>query len=262
MAKIKESINSRISSKKYWRTFEQQSYRDELARNLKEFRKKWDKESMNKLLDEEIKSSVDVRDPYGGYEKWNDGKYLKSIQTLHGRKPTNALAKKLIQEWWAVVVLAQLDVFSWLDKEIWMKLACTSYEGGDGLKIYRPHSPASWIVDVMKHIDKFQWLDVNVLINEYVKRSKEYLKRYYDDSFRNSWIEELCSWISKYKWSNINKETAKMLIHNWASACITDYKRIDKFEWLDEEIANLLTAEGHWKFVKAHPEKFWLKNGK
>lgn len=247
--KFKESINSRISSKKYWRTFEQQSYRDELARNLKEKRKEWDKEGMNRLLDEKISAS-------------DAGKYIKSIQTLHGRKPTNALAKKIIQEWWALIVLENLDAFSWLDKEIWIKLACTAYDDSNRwLKVrYSYHNVAVWIEDVLKNIDKFQWLDVNVLIDEYVKRSKEYLKIYDFNEMGNKWKKHLSVWIHHYKWSEINKETAKMLILNWASNCITDY--IDKFEWLDKEIANLLTAEGHWKFVKAHSEKFWLKKKK
>lgn len=246
MGKTKESINSRISSKKYWRTFEQQSYRDKLARTLKEKRKEWDKEEMNRKLIHEMNGAE------------NGGEYFKSMQTLHGRKPTNALAKKLIKEYWIEwikIVYNNLSEFSWLDKDIWIKIACFEFQGSTPRRW-------CWIASVMEHIDKFQWLDVNVLINEYVKRSKEYLKKYYDDRIRNSWIKELCSWISKYKWSNINKETAKMLIHNWASACITDYNHIDKFEWLDKEISNLLTEKGNWKFVKAHPEKFWLKKKK
>lgn len=247
--KIKESINSRISSKKYWRTFEQQSYRDELARNLKEMRKEWDKEGMNRLLVKE----KDGHD--SGY------KYFKSIQTSHGRKPSNALAKKLIKEeyWknWIIMILNNLSAFSWLDKDIWIKIACTDF----GHYHWRWH----WIIGVMKHIDKFQWLDVNMLINEYIKRFNETAKTYHyrDEKEQEYNLRDMIGlWISKYKWPNINKETAKMLIHNWASWCITDYNYIDKFEWLDEEIANLLTAKGYWKFVKAHPEKFWLKKKK
>lgn len=245
--KIKESINSRISSKKYWRTFEQQSYRDELARNLKEKRKEWGKVEMDNWYIHEM----------NGVE--NGWKYFKSIQTLHGRKPTNALAKKLIKEYWRngiIIVYNNLFAFSWLDKDIWIKLACFDFN----------HERWHWIIEVMEHIDKFQWLDVNVLINEYIKRFNETAKRYSyyrsDSKPVYDLRDRIGSWISKYKWSNINKETAKMLIHNWASACITDYDYIDKFEWLDEEIANLLTAEGYWKFVKAHPEKFWLKKKK
>lgn len=241
--KIKESINSRISSKKYWRTFEQQSYRDELARNLKEKRKEWEKVQMKNLLIHEM-SGVD-----------NGWKYFKSIQTLHGRKPTNALAKKLIKEYWInwiIIVYNNLSKFSWLDKDIWIKIACFDFINSTE----RWH----WIIGVMEHIDKFQWLDVNVLINEYIKRFNEAAKKYHhgDRKLR----DRIEMWILKYKWSNINKETAKMLIHNWVSTCITDYNNIDKFEWLDKEIANLLTAEGYWKFVKAHSEKFWLKKKK
>lgn len=246
--KIKESINSRISAKKYWRTFEQQSYRDELARNLKEKRKEWDKEGMNRLLMKEMVH----------YHNFDHDEYFKSIQTSHGRKPTNALAKKLIKEYWKnwiAILYNKLSEFSWLDKDIWIKIACTDYG--------HEHSRWVWISAVLRNMDKFQWLDVNVLINEYIKRFNETAKtKYYRDEkeLESDKRRQRSWWIWSYRWSGINKETAKMLILNWASNCITDY--IDKFEWLDEEIANLLTAEGHWKFVKAHPEKFWLKKRK
>jgi hypothetical protein len=37
------------------------------------------------------------------------------------------------------------------------------------------------------------------------------------------------------------------------------WKNLDKFEWLDEEIAKILIEKWFWRYIAEYPENFWLK---
>jgi hypothetical protein len=188
-------------------------------------------------------------------EKW-DGKYLYSL--WENRKVWKDVAERLIEEWDFKTVIMNLDKFEWLNKEILIKLV-DSWEG-------------RW--EISTHLDKFEWLDKELaedwfnrwwwgIVAEYIQcfewlnhqEFAEKMTRWY----RNA--RDLVYHLENFQWIDY-KKIAIMLIDAGYSDYLAYVNFIDKFKWLDEEVARKLTEKWYWKFVAMHPEKFWLKKEK
>ena len=144
MAKIKEifeDFHTWKGAKKHGRTFYQQKYRNNLAKNLRELRK-WDfwKDNPAETLLDNVKWNPEYLDSLWEWrkvgkelaekliEKWlwwvvaeNPGKFEWLVLDKE-------IAEKLIEKWFYRTVVVNLGKFKWLDKEIAEKLIRAWYE--------------------------------------------------------------------------------------------------------------------------------------
>ena len=113
---------------------------------------------------------------------------------------------------------------------------------------------------------KFKWWLLDMSVAEELIPERVYTKSYcvHYDVYRNYDVYE-SYWDIVYK--NINKfkpwdhkDIAIKLIDAWYIKGLMKY--LDKFEWLDEKVANILIEKWYWDFVAKHPKKFWLKKEK
>ncbi len=281
-------------AKRSQRTPEQQEYRDNLAKYLKENRKQWI--SWVELAEVLI------------YEK-QTSEYLNALG--EGRKVEIEVAEKLIEDWYSEYLIEYLDKFKWSDHQ---RIAEKMIENRKW-----------WLV--VKYLEKFDLLnhekiveklienwDVDCLAYHYEKLNKfkisdpkmldallntgyARIPRYYLENCEGLTHKEIAErrvdiwrsrslatnldkfeWLSKNDW--LSKEIAMRLIdsdRDIATKCFLE--NFDKFELTDEEvmeivervlsiwyygnyIANNLIRAWYWDVVAKHPEKFWLKKEK
>ena len=159
MWKIKESINTWISAKKQGRTYEQQKYRNDLAKNLKNTRAHGDawKELAWTLLEKE-KSGI---------------RYVESFG--EDKKAGKEIAIRLIKEWEWEYVGENIKKFKWVDhKEIAIELinrAQWEYVGENIKKFECDHKEIA-----IELIKAEQWEDVGIYIDNFKCLDKEVAK--------------------------------------------------------------------------------------
>lgn len=212
---VVETYNTKKRAKKYGRPFHEQEYRDDLARELKKQRKKWDKwrELAKTLLEK---------------GKWNSD-YFRSCRTrIRGKEVAESLIK--YDEDWCRIVACSLPRFRWLlSKEI----AETLIDNGFGYMVAHNLSKFEWLdmetaeklidhhewYSVLINNDKFEWLDSKKIVKKLIDRVKEFWTKYWllDEIYRLPWLDE---------------EIAKMLIEEWYRSVVA--KHPEKF-WLKKE---------------------------
>lgn len=131
MAKINEMLSrykTKKTAKKHWRSFEQQEYRDKLAKRLKDWRKEWkSKEELAEILWKEQWTveyaemmidcwrTLDVELAKKLIDSWNKKFVLENIENF---KNHNEIAKILIDSWNWVWVRNRLNQFNISDEKI------------------------------------------------------------------------------------------------------------------------------------------------
>lgn len=131
MAKINEMLNrykTKKTAKKHWRSFEQQEYRDNLAKSLKDWKKEWkSKEELAEILWKEQWTveyaemmidcwrTLDVELAKKLIDSWNKKFVLENIENF---KNHNEIAKILIDSWNWVWVRNRLNQFNISDEKI------------------------------------------------------------------------------------------------------------------------------------------------
>ncbi len=221
---VKDSITGGIktfkNAKKNGRSIFDQEYRDNLAQDLKELRKRWKtwRELARTLLTEE---QLRVG------PKW-DSKFFESL--WKNRKVWNDVAKQLIENWNWMTVVKYIDKFKWLNKDLAKQLIEVKWSDGDV-------TIDSGLECVALNIDKFEWLDNEI--------AEILIDRWF------GWSVACYLW--KFEWVN-HKEIAIKLIEKWRWWAVVYY--IDRFEWLDKEVAEKLIKDWYWNFVSKNPERF------
>ena len=213
MWKIKESINTWISAKKQGRTYEQQKYRNDLAKNLKNTRAHGDawKELAWTLLEKE-KSGI---------------RYVESFG--EDKKAGKEIAIRLIKEWEWEYVGENIKKFKWVDhKEIAIELinrAQWEYVGENikkfecdhkeiAIELIRSKIIRQWRA-VERYLKNFKWLDHKEIAIELIKAEQ--------------W-EDVGIYIDNFKC--LDKEVAKELTKAWYGGVVL--KHPEKF-WLKKE---------------------------
>ena len=131
MAKINEMLSrykTKKTAKKHWRSFEQQEYRDNLAKSLKDWKKEWkSKEELAEILWKEQWTveyaemmincwrTLDVELAKKLIDSWNKKFVLENIENF---KNHNEIAKILIDSWNWVWVRNRLNQFNISDEKI------------------------------------------------------------------------------------------------------------------------------------------------
>ena len=177
-----ENLHSYINAKNQWRSYPDQKYRDEVARNIR-------LAMQGKPLRESAKYKAYDPELYKGTEQ-----YYKTKLKLHGWYWTNEMAKNLVEtEEWLQTLYHNLDKFRWLDEEI----------AGVLIKSLNTTSPYTFFLNhIIKNLDSFAWLSKEVL-NEFAT----YIHRY-------SWTSEgialrvnVVKNREKFEWADINEFT-------------------------------------------------------
>ena len=185
---VVEKYNTKKRAKKYGRPFHEQEYRDDLVRELKKQRKKWDKwrELAKTLLEK---------------GKWNSD-YFRSCGTrIRGKEVAENLIK--YDEDWCRIVACNLRRFRWLlSKEI----AETLIDNGFGYLVAPNLSKFEWLdmktaeklidhrewYSVLINIDKFEWLDGKKIAKKIINRFKEFRDKHWvlEEIYRLPWLDE------------------------------------------------------------------------
>lgn len=246
-------------AKRPQRTKEQQEYRDNLARDLKSLRTRWEtgKELAEALLDDQKNTPEYIVSKYGYTNKWAkqlidawQGSYL--ISNLYSfenldkevaqkllenglrdelrnkqfyqewgwfEKWDNEFAIKLIENWYLEYVWCALNNFEGLDKDIANKL----------IEFPRYGERIEYIL--MNNLDKFEWLDCNEVVDKLLESP-------------NSWF--LSNHFDKFWW--LNKKTADRLMENGETGIV--FYHMDKFDWLNQGIvAKKMIEKWRWHSV-------------
>jgi len=201
-----ERDQTKKNCKKYGRSYQQQKYRDTLARELKKQRKKWDKwrEIVKTLLEK---------------GKWNSD-YFRSCGTrIRGKEVAENLIK--YDEDWCRIVACNLRRFRWLlSKEI----AETLIDNGFGYLVAPNLSKFEWLdmktaeklIDhgqwyfVLTNIDKFEWLDGKKIAKKMIK-DKSIHRWDLEEIYRLPWLdEEIAQELTKiWYWYVVEKHLEK-----------------------------------------------------
>jgi len=173
-----EDFNTMRIAIKHGRTFQQQKYRDELVKSLKELKKEWKKE-WKKF--EELYESLSKK-------KWTieyAENQISCWRTLRGD-----LAKNLIDSWKLDFVVKNLSKFKWLGTNIAAKLFDEWY-----------------YLDVARNIMSFESLDKTI----FDKIIEKFLTDWY--SLYNCW-RFVARNLDRFEWLD-HKEVAETLIDRW-----------------------------------------------
>ena len=233
-----EDFSTMRTAKKHGRTFEQQEYRDKLAKTLKELKKEW------KTIEEldEFLSNKQRTIEYAENQ-------ISCWRTLNGD-----LAKKLIDSWKLDFVIKNLNKFKWLSKSIAAKLFeewyyldvarnIMSFEILDEELAWKLIENHCWRF-VARNPDRFEWLN-------HEKVAEILINRWYGD--------ELAMNLNKFKWLNHNAIAKKLLNREWWWY----WYWLKNFKWLDDEVAwTLITRYPLWCRRVAYSLKSfeWLSN--
>ena len=275
-------------AKRPQRTPEQQEYRDNLAKYLKEKREQWISWiELAKVLDEEKKTL----------------RYLDALG--EGRKVDVEIAEKLIENWYSEYLIKYLDKFKWSDhqriaekmienREWWLvvkyleKFDLLNHEKiveklienwNAGCIAYPPENLNKFKISDPKMLDAlmetgYAWIPEYYLENCEGLTYKEIAERWVDIWHSRSLATNLdkFEWLSKNDW--LSKEIAMRLIDSGRDIQARRFlENFDKFELTDEEvmeivekllsiwyygnyIANELIRAWYWDVVAKHPEKF------
>lgn len=147
----------------------------------------------------------------------------------------NPYALKLIKEWPKGIqsFVHQLSDFRGLNTETARAWLDTWYQTGH----------------FMYHLDSFTWLDKKIL-QKLGKISGWFLYV----------TEQQIDGFKAFTW--LDKKTAMILLDNNSFEPDRLVNNLDKFEGIDEEVAERLIRRWWWDYVAKHPEKFWLKKEK
>ena len=294
ISKMVEKYNKKRTAKKYGRTYEQQEYRNNLAKCLKEKRKQWtpwielakaltDEKKTFRYLDalgEGRKAELEIAE--GIIENWYSERLIEYLDKFKS-SDHQQIAEKMIEnsQWW--VVVKYLEKFDWLNHEkIVEKL----------IENWASHS----IADSPKNLKKFKILDPK-LLDALLRTGYAWVPEYYlkncegltHKEIAERWADMWCyrqlatnldkfEWLSKNDW--LSKEIAIAIIESQGTVAV-DYvvENLDKFELKDDKeimevveklrkkyyghyIAYGLNKAWYWDFVIKHPEIFWPKKEK
>lgn len=183
-----ERNQTKKNCKKYGRSYQQQKYRDTLARELKKQRKKWDKwrEIAKTLLEK---------------GKWNSDYFYSFKGRIRGRDVAESLIK--YNEDWCRYVACNLRRFRWLlSKEI----AEILIDNGFGYLVAPNLSKFEWLdmktaeklidhwqwYSVLINFDKFEWLDGKKIAKKIINRFKEFRDKHWvlEEIYRLPWLDE------------------------------------------------------------------------
>ena len=152
---------------------------------------------------------------------WEDHKLDKDI------------ASKLINRWYREEVIRNIDKFSWLDKEIAMRIISKIKDRSIYLarnveaRTWENHIYSAFDV-ITLNADKFEWFELN----------KEVAL-----SLIDAWLSRLVvENFEIFSWCELDREVAIKLIHSWDDWIWCLFKNIHKFNGLalDYKIANEL----------------------
>jgi len=130
--------------------------------------------------------------------------------------------------------------FRWLNKETFQKLLLWDWLKWFILSFYINEYTFTWL-------DKESFAEMlNIVTPSDVKYLKTAMKRF-------NWLDKESFLYARNKCLNDWYDTDRQTFEN---AII---ENIENFEWLDEEVANILIEDWYWKYVEKHPEIFWLK---
>ena len=163
---------------------------------------------------------------------WCLSYYLENFEWLDHKE----VAKILISKWYSYRVGKNLKFFKWLDKEIAEKLIRWK----------------NWYF-LARDLESFEWLDKGIA-EKLVRKADSEPGGYLCQAVREGIVKNL----EKFDWLNTKEFVKKYLLwSNFYPELIEQYK--EKFEWLDEEIANELIEDWYSEFVAKNLEKFeWL----
>lgn len=276
-------------AKRSQRTPEQQEYRDNLAKYLKEKRKQWiswmefakvltDEKKTFRYLDalgEGRKAEVEIAVEI--IEDWYSELLIKYLDKFK-RSDHQQIAEKMIEnrKWWLVV--KYLEKFDWLNHE---KIVEKLIENWD----------ENYLASHYENLNKFKISDPKLLdallitgyarIPEYYLENCEWLThKEIAERWANMWrYRSLATNLDKFEWLSkddwLSKEIAIAIIDSLDTVAVDDVvKNLDKFELTDDKeimevvekllkkwfyyISEGLNKAWYWDFVERHPEKFWL----
>ena len=191
--------------------------------------------------------------------RWCDvANYLENFKWLDYKK----IAEEVIENWWWRYVAKNLKKFGWLDhKEIAKKLI-----------------EVKWWEDVVDYLENFEWLKeiIEMLIEagkwRYLLEEKINIIKWLD--YKNEIAEKF---IKEWEWRRLipylkvfdslsHKELIKkMVMSRGYDERVAVWKNLDKFQWLDEEVANIILGSkdcyGAIRALIDNLEKFeWLNH--
>lgn len=195
------------------RTSEQQEYRDNLAKSLKEKRKQWISwiELAKALTDEK--------------------KTLRYLDTLgEGRKAEVEIAEKIIEDWYSECLIKYLDKFKRSDHQLIAEKMIEKRQW--------------WLV--VKYLEKFDWLNYEKIVEKLIKNGNsgciayppENLNKFKisDPEMLDALLRTGYQWIPEYYLKNCEGLTHKEIAERWAA--MWRYRplaiNLDKFEWLSK----------------------------
>jgi len=290
MKKIKEMFEDYYTKKmaeKHGRTIEQQQYRNNLAKCLKEKRKQWiswielakvlaDEKKTFRYLDalgEGRKAEVEIAE--GIIEDWYSERLIEYLDKFK-RSDHQRIAEKMIEnrKWWLVV--EYLEKFDWLNHE---KIVEKLIKNGDSNSIaYPPENLNKFKISDPELLDAllrtgYQWIPEYYLKNCEGLTHKKIAERWAAMWYYRSLAINLdkFEWLSKDDW--LSKEIAIEIIDRLDTVAV-DYlvENLDKFQLTEKEIMEVveklrkkyyghyiaygLNKAWYWDFVERHPEKF------
>lgn len=265
-------------AKRPHRTKEQQEYRDNLARDLKSLRTRWEtgKELAEALLDDQKNTPEYIISKYGYTNKWakqlidaGHGSYLISNWRSfwnQGTKLNKEVAVKLLENglWDDLRAAQRFHEWLWFEKwdnEFAIKLienwyldyvwyAINNFDRLNKEILFK-------LIDILgsepmlrarirENFDKFEWLDLNEVLIKLYECWKERLIGSLIDS----------SSLGKFEW--LNQKHADKLIEYWK--CWIVFYNMDKFDWLNQgQVAKKMIEEWKWHDVAVNIHVFKLE---
>lgn len=144
MPKFSEIIgefNTKKRAKKYWRTYEQQEYRDKLAKALKKDRTL--KKKQKTLKQKDIINKI---------EAWYPQKYILWELDKNRWLLDNEMIKEMIEVWYWWFIIKNLEKLKELDTSVVIKLI------------------EKWLwVEVVMNLEKFKWIKYEEIANKLIK---------------------------------------------------------------------------------------------
>lgn len=270
--KMIKEYNARKLAKKYWRTYEQQEYRNELAENLKWMRENGDtgRNLAKTLLEDEQKTwmylrkgnvSIDVVEKYIESWLWIDDKryraydvanHLDNIQWKYQMDAVDLILK----------YAGPQNVASNIDK------IKKEYQLEVSEKIMERN-----VETMAEYINKIKGEDQMVVAEKIITSESKlwiyWLQRYHEDIlYKMIWrwywrlIVEKLEDIEGSNYGGLShKEAALTLLRNWNWRLVMDnLENLVGFEWLNyRDIALMLIWKWYWKFVVENLNKYkWV----